>query len=335
MALAQPPLDASPHVLLDWLEFKILRAEYKTESLSSLKREFDTRRNSEGTNQEGKDGDEELFFESVLAEMRLRIKCLGASYPFRLSDSEESLELKEQGDITIGGYIYLFCLFLSHPSPGEIFSGEYLPPIDNSVRNYFQSCSTIAAGGEVVGHAYSFGFPRPDRTNFLTKLTQVYAAFGEGAVVAAIPRGASSWPKDEEIDIISWSPSNDNAPGKYYLLGQVASGFNWEGKTIKGGPIDSFHNVWFTRRPASQANASIFIPFCIAPTGKESLAERLEVLTHKFGMIMYRYRLPEKAQSGLDNKAANDDCVLEGEADIPRVVDWVNAQMESLYVVGR
>lgn len=333
MALANPPIEADAHVQLDWLEFKILRSEYKTEGLATLKRDFDVRRNSEGLDQEGQKGDEEEFFEDLLAEMRFRAKCLGDSYPFRLSDSGESLELSS--DITPGGYIYLFCLFLSHPSADAVLNGAYLPPINNEVRNFFQACSTVAAAGEISGHAYSFGFPRPDQTSFLTKLTQVYAAFGEGVVVTAIPPGASIWPKDEEIDVISWRPSNDGAPGKPYLLGQVASGFNWYVKSIKGGSIDSFHNVWFHRRPASQCTAYIFIPFCIEFTDSETLNERMDVLGHKFGTIVYRYRLPKFAQIGIDLKAANDEIVLEGAEALPQISAWVDNQIDALYAVGR
>lgn len=333
MPLANPPITASSHVQLDWLEFKILRSEYKTEGLAGLKRDFDVMRNSEDADQEGGDQDEEEFFEKLLAEMRLRTKCLGDSYPFRLSNSGESLELVPA--ITPGGYIYLFCLFLSHPSAGSVLSGEYLPPIENRVRNYFQACATVAAAGEVIGHSYSFGYPRPDRTDFLTKLAAVYAAFGEGVVVAAIPPGASSWPKDEEIDIICWRPCADDAAGKPYILGQVASGFNWDGKSIKGGSIDSFHNVWFTRRPASQPVATMFIPFCIESTGDETLVERMEVLTHKFGSILYRYRLPKLAQVGVDLKAANDSIVVEGQAALPEIYEWVETQINAFCAVGR
>jgi hypothetical protein len=333
MPLSIPPVEAYPHVQLDWLELKILRSEYKTEGLAGLKRDFDTRRNSEGRDPEGGTDDEEAFFERLLEEMRFRSDSLGDAYPFRLSESGESLELVDA--ITPGGYIYLFCLFLSHPSAGQVFSGEYLPEIDNSIRNLFQACSTLAAAGEIGGTAYSFGYPRPDGSNFLTKLHEVYRAFGEGQVVAEIPAGASTWPKDEEIDIICWRPSSDGAAGKPYMLGQVASGANWGAKSIKGGSIESFHNVWFIRRPASEAKASMFFPFCIDPTASETLRERLEVLVHKYGTIIYRYRLPRLAQIGIDLKAENADLVVEGELALPTISEWVDAQISQFEAVGR
>jgi hypothetical protein len=191
------------HVICDWLEMSTLCAQSSTYAFNSLQREWDVHRNSEDRDPEGEESTEDAFIENIRAEILERVKLLASSYPFELTETGESLCVRET--ITFGGYAYLLCLFLSHPSAGAIFSGKKVPEINNAVRGYFQAISTIASSAEVIGNAYSFGFPRPDNSGFLTKLTEIYKHFGENsAVVATIPAGASPSPKDEQIDLIAW-----------------------------------------------------------------------------------------------------------------------------------
>jgi hypothetical protein len=325
MILANLPLDCSSPYAIDWLEYKVLSSEYKIASVSELQRIWDVRRNEEGDDFEGAGTDGDVFLQTVSAELSNRIKKLGAAYPFELSDNGESLSL------TAGGHIYLFCLLLSHPKKGPVLNGKYLPNITNTVRDLFQACSTLAAAGEVRGNSYSFGFPRPDGTGFLEKLRVVYQKFGEGKVVDSVPRGASRKQKDAQIDIIAWKDRPDRAAGKRYVLGQVASGNDWPGKTIKGAAIDSFHKTWFSNpQVASQATAALYIPFCIIPEADDTVEDRIGVLTHEFGDIYYRDILPLMAQHGIDHAQEMSDCVVERVQDVDRVSAWVNEELKKL-----
>ncbi|WP_143135097.1 hypothetical protein [Burkholderia ubonensis] len=327
MALSSLPLDGDVQVVVDWLEFKVIASEYFSFSVSELQRIFDTRRNTEDSDFEEKSSEEEDFYQSVMNEIAHRIKCLSTSYPFALSDSGGSLELKKKPNE--GMYAYMLCLLLSHTKQGEVFNGEYLPDITNRVRDYFQACSTLALAAVVSGNAFSFGFPRPDNSGFLAKLQLIYRRFGEGGVVTKIPRGASRSPKDEQIDVIGWQDRPDGAAGKHYVLGQVASGNDWPGKSIKGGPIDRFHRTWFNAPGiASQHSAALFIPCCIRANRGETANDKLLVLTSEFGDIYHRHVLPRLVLKGfrLGHRLAGR-VTIERTDDYPEIVDWVGKEL--------
>ncbi|MGU7853227.1 hypothetical protein ACV22X_10805 [Burkholderia orbicola] len=327
MALSSMPLDCGVQHTVDWLEFKVLASEYLTVSIRDLSRIWDTRRNSEDSDFEEGQSSEEGFLLDIFSEIDSRIAQLGRAYPFEYSESGSSLQLK--GAPNEGMYAYIFCLLLSHTKKGIVLSGVYVPKLTNVVRDYFQVCATIAAAGEVRGHSYSFGFPRPNGTGFLAKLASIYAAFGEGAVVSQVPAGVSLSPKDEQIDVICWRPRRDGAAGKRYILGQVASGENWVDKTIRGGAIKRFHATWFQPPGiASQATCAMFIPFSIVPNPGETVAEKILILSHEYGDIYYRNILPLLVQKGTEwASRCAPSYVIERLSDFANVRDWVDAQL--------
>jgi len=326
MIVSNAPVLEEAHVVCDWLEFAVLCSQYGTFSFASLQREWDIHRNQEDSDPEGGDSVEEAFIEGIKSEISERIRLLGEAYPFQLSDSGESLN--QAVSFTFGQLSYLLCLILSHPKDGAVLSGHYLPPINNRIRDYFQAISTLAAADEVRGHSFSFGFPRPDHTGFLKKLGIIYSIFGESTVVvSAIPAGASPSPKDEQIDIIAWSPRQDHAAGKAYLLAQVASGANWDSKTIKGGPIVSFHSLWFQRPPASESTAAIYVPICFGNFIDNSNNSKIDARTYEFGRIFYRFLIPLQAARGLQLSQENKDLRIERTIDVEGITAWVNEQV--------
>ncbi|MCA8078993.1 hypothetical protein [Burkholderia cepacia] len=334
MILSTPPVLNDPHVVCDWLEIAVLADQYHTYAFDTLSRAWDTLRNQEGRDPEGGDTTQEAFEENVKAEVRARADLLGDCYPFTFSESGESLEF-DPNACTDGGAIYLFCLLLSHCTQGAVFNGAYLPNITNAVRNYFQACATFAAAGEVTGHSYAFGFPRPDRTGFLEKLRQIYAHFGEGVRVRDEPLpGAPLAQKDAQIDVIAWEPKADGAAGKKYMLGQVASGANWDAKTIKGGPIDSFHSGWLDPVPGSMATAAMFVPFCYGNLVDGSSADVINFRSYEFGHIFYRFRIPVLAAKGLELARSGAGYVIERLDDLAHIRQWVTTQTAAMQAGG-
>ena len=341
MAIRAAPLKSPASLICDWIELSVLR-DQKPFRFSGLKRKFDTNRESETTDTEGRarretdtDGDgfsgedADAFLDSVTDELGDRAKYLKDAYPFEINDSGTLLGLKDQ--VNEGGYIYLFCLMLTHCKADDVVDGTWVPDIDHVTRDLFQACSTLAAAGQLDGCAISFGWPRPGKEPFLVRLKQVYALFGEGKVIDVPHNGASVSPKDEEIDIIAWTPTNDQAPGTRYLLGQVASGHNWEAKSLKGPPIDRFHTMWFAPRPASDATASIFIPHAILPNGTGTRIDVMQWKTLDFGTVFDRLRLPYYAMKGIEiADAARPGFHIERRQDVPRVIEWVATQVEAL-----
>jgi len=343
VAINSPPLKSNPAILSDWVELKTVADARGIFRLSSLKRFCDTHRETEDSDSEGQHrreenteeqgvggGDDDAFLDSVIEELSERAECLPGCYPFELTDS--CLSLKPA--LNDGEFIYLFCLILSNSKRGDILDGSWLPAIDHGTRDLFQACSTLAAAGEVRGCAISFGWPRPnDNPPFLKSLREVYALFGEGEVVTSPRAGVSPSPKDEEIDVIAWKPRLDNAAGTYYLLGQVASGDNWEAKSIKGGAINYLHHNWFIQPPASEPRASIFIPHLIhvVEGGRGSRRDRMNAVSAKYGIIIDRMRLPILAMHGINIADGIEkigiSVVIERRKDLPKIRTWLNDEV--------
>ena len=342
MALNVAPLKASTATVADWVELATLANPRGSYALSRLKRFWDTHRESEDTDPEGQSrreddtddqgvggGDDAAFLDAITDELAERYQALSESYPFEIPASGLRLTLHNQ--LNSGQCIYLFCLLLSNCKKGDILDGIWVSPVDNRVRDLFQACSTVAAAGEVNGCAISFGWPRPDDNPvFLKKLHEVYKLFGEGKPRLERLSGAPKMAKDEAIDVIAWKPTNDRLAGTYYLLGQVASGDNWECKSIKGGPIEYFHRTWFDPPPASDAIASIFIPHIVPPGNGGTRKDRLDLWTAKYGTILYRLRIPLLAMQGLTFAKQNTDWLIERVGDIKDIETWVAEQVEAL-----
>ncbi len=345
--LVPPPLKSPPHVLADWAELKALSNPSGIFRLASLGRQWDVSRETEDSDPEGSveqeadtdwegvhGNDEDRFLDSVTEEIGERKEALGDSYPFTL---DESLRLQVTGSPSPGAVTYIFCLLLTHANGKELLDGTWLPAVDNRVRDLFQACSTIAAAAEARGSAISFGWPRPnDNPPFLTRLREVYAEFGEGKVVGSPRPGVSPSPKDEEIDVIAWRPRPDRSPMTFYLLGQVASGDNWEGKPIAGRPIDNFHRNWFSEPPTSTPLAYIFIPHAVPPaTQKGSRKERMAAIGYRYGTIIDRFRLPLLTQEGLDlANATGNKLTIERVDDLPSIQAWVIDQIMRIHEVS-
>jgi len=326
--LAILPLDRSFQEICDWFEFHVLSSEYHCASFSELARIWDKRRNSENTDfEDSGNTQEEFFLEEVNQIIRERITFLGDCYPFKFSENDEEL-IYDKDNLNAGSIIYLFCLFLSNKNKADIFDDDSFFEIDNKIRDLFQACATWAAAGEVDGHAYSFGFPRTDHSGFLVKLRAIYQHFSDGKVRNSPLPGVPISPKDEEIDIIAWRPREDGAPGTYYLLGQVASGGNWEAKSITGA-ICAFHRNWFDTLPASNPSPAMFIPFNIIPTKEETLQEKISFLTPRYGIIFYRYRIPLIAKKGLEISHTKKSLVIERTTEISKIADWVSEAIDN------
>ncbi|MDY0035564.1 MAG: hypothetical protein RBS05_06605 [Zoogloea oleivorans] len=332
MVLAQLPLDCAPHVVADWFEFHVITSEFGTASFNELQRMWDTRRNAEGASPDGRrdvstgnDGDEQ-FVETILNEVRERIEYLNDAYPFEFNTSGQSLQLKNE--LGVGQNVYLFCLLLSSAKKAEIFElDKFSYELTNFVRDLFQACSAWAAAGVVNGSSCSFGFPRPDGSNFLNKLRETYALIGEGAVREEPLPGVSSSPKDEGIDIIAWGRRPDRAPGRQYMLGQVATGDNWPGKSVVEY-IKPFHENWFSDIPSSLPTHAMFVPHCIE-RGDATLQQRLHILTKRYGHFYYRYIIPSLAKIGHE-LGATEAVSVDRIDDIDRVKTWVDDTLMSM-----
>lgn len=317
--------DLQDHDLGDWMELSVLCSPALSLSFPDLQRQIGIM---------GEDDGEEADLRAEETIQRLneiiqdRMQRVGLeNYPFEYTTDGNHLVLKELVDSST---VYIFCLLLSHTRIGDVLNGSYLPNIDDSIRRCFQGCSTVAAAGLVQGNAIWFGFPRPDKSGFLTKLKSTYELISDGAPVEVAIAGTSPSPKDEEIDIIAWSKREDTALPACYMLAQVASGNNWDGKSIKGQPIQTFHRNWFNTSPACEAHAAMFMPMLFPLYTGATLDQQLQILFAQFGQFLYRFSIPRYYQRGLVLAASNPGLIIEGRECMPGITRWVTDERAKL-----
>jgi hypothetical protein len=300
-----PPLEATSNELADWLELEVLASDSGKAPLVAVNDSQEIGEDFEPDEIDDEDIRRERRVQQVAAAIRERIDTIGNAYPFEVDPPGNTLSLKES--LSEGACTYLFCLIVSHGAKDGFLVGEgpWAPDLIRA-RSLFQICATVGTAGFVEGPAFSTGWPRPDSSSFLEKLREAYGLFGDGVVCATVPPGAPDQVKDDEIDVIAWKHSTIRRPGTVYLLGQAASGADWDGKSLKGGPVDVFHGTWFSRQPASTPQVATIIPF-VLPTDAdagdhEAQAEvegRLRRNTLRHGIVLFRHRLAQHVDRAL------------------------------------
>lgn len=336
--LSFPDLTEHATKLADWVELCALLAPDGRVGFGTLVSAADLALEEQEVDIADEDSRHENLVNSVQAVLAERRRVVGpADYPFSVDDDGGGMQCA--ADVTPAGAIYLFCLFLSHAYDRTIIPEEHAPKITYEVRDLFQVCATVAAAGFVDGVAYSFGWPRPGHENFLGALKRIYREFADGRPHDVPPPGAPDKVKDDGIDVIAWRPSPDGLPGTIYLLGQAASGNDWVKKSVVQH-IESFHKFWFWTAPATKATPAMFIPFCVMPKGsndpvetQENAVGNMQRLTHQFGTLFYRYRIPHFAAKGIKGNAEHH-YIVERIGELPQVQDWVRRYSEELRAAG-
>lgn len=307
------PVEDTISNLTDWVEFKALQSDYHAYNLyelASLNEEYEDEENENFAEQD-------LFNEEivmrVIDEIAHRAKVLNEAYPFALCHNDKDICLK-RNSFNIGQWIYLYCLIISHRTADGVNIDSF--DLSNADRDLLQIASVYAAVGH-LDDAFSFGFPRPENSGFFDALRDVFAKFGEGTPLTETKLGYSPKVKDGEVDIVAWQVMNDHLPGKKFLLGQVATGANWNQKSIKCA-IEYFLDSYFLDSPKSTPIPAMFIPFCIEEQYGGTRHHVMLNLTKQFGIIYYRLRLPYYALMGF-NKPNN----FHRKNENNKIVDFV------------
>ena len=176
------------------------------------------------------------------------------------------------------------------------------PIKDKSKKDFavlFQTVAHLAATQLMGNGGHSFGYPRPDGSNFLHALQKFVDLFGIGEPKTQHLPSSSHKEKDEGIDVIAWRSFADRRPGQVLLLGQVASGNDWRQKpvlTAVGRFLD-----WFVTRPSQFYLPAIFIPFVQHHVFEPVKAEAYESAVRDycrrteitFGLVVDRLRIVE------------------------------------------
>lgn len=253
----------------------------------------------------------------AVSRMSSRKRVLAARYPF---------DIDENGDVIcytgveedLGHTAYLVSLILSNLNAvSPLLVGSGVHPSDEEVillRRYFQYLATAAIAAEVGGPAWSFGFPRPDGTGFLAKLTDVWTSFKDGRVGA--DPSAPPDPKDDQVDIFAWREQKDGLPGFLLVIAQVATGKCWKSKSIKHHFGGVFSKRWFSPEPATVALAYHVIPFA---RPDEKFRDDVVVL----GNVLHRLRVPLRVSEAAS--LVLDGVPVEAFELLGSVSEWVNS----------
>lgn len=317
----------------DWLELEAIASPDGRVGFETLISASALTENDQEENIGDEDIEEDALVLRAQAEIARRHRTIQDDYPFRIDDNGRSMEFVTP--VSKVGSVYLFCLYLSHAFDRTIMPKALAPKITNKTRDLFQACATVAAGGYVQGPAISFGFPRPDGADFLKALKRVYRLFGDGRPRKRPRAAAARSIKDNGIDIIAWRRSADNLPGTFYMIAQVASGKDWEGKSVVPDR-EHFHQYWFEDKPGSPPHDAMFMPFGLEPEGWEDgvayesvLKDYMQSVAYRYGTLFYRDRIARYLADGLQ-LATSSEPNIERATDIIKVIRWVNKYTEKL-----
>lgn len=331
--LAVPDESCHRSKIADWLELKAISSPDGRVGFGTLISATALTENEQEENIGDEDAEEDQLVLDAQAEISRRLESVGDDYPFRIDDNGQAMCFVTP--VTRTGSIYLFCLFLSHAYDRTILSKKDAPKVTNRERDLFQACATIAAGGYVRGPSKSFGWPRPDGSDYLKALKLVYALFGDGTPNKRARPAAAQAVKDNGIDVIAWRRPADNLPGTLYLVGQVASGKDWKDKSVVTDRMH-FHQMWFERQPGSQPTDAMFMPFGLEPDIPADgtpyttvLIDHMQSVAYKFGQLFYRDRVARHFGEGMSLIDAGE-AEIERHGDVPKILRWVNSYSKRL-----
>ncbi|HDW8042058.1 TPA: hypothetical protein RM800_002085 [Yersinia enterocolitica] len=325
MVLNPFPISSPVQIQADWVELKCLSDLYNCVPLADVRSALEFQADEQDEDIGREDGEVESVIDEILNEIRVREKCLQSSYPFQIEPGGGVVSLTASFEqLAIDQCVYLYCLVFSHISNSPILTSSQT--IKHSDRDIMQICATIAAAGYIRGHSISFGFPRPDHSNFYDKSQYVIGLLGEGElhVHEEINPVHSLSPKDAGIDIISWQCMNDNLPGRCILFSQVASGNNWKEKPVKPY-IDIFKNYWLKHPILSTINDAMFIPFDMVDDidNRYTADDYLKSQLINLGLIFYRKRVPAYFKVGMEI-SIKDNVIIERLNEFDKIQDYVN-----------
>lgn len=256
--------------------------------------------------------------EAVAVECMVeREHALGTAYPFRVDETGDVVTVKDNGP-TLGQAAYLVSLILSNLNAvSPLLNEPQVHPAKNEIRKlreFFQYFATAAVAAEIGGPAWSFGFPRPGKTGFMTKLTEIWREFRDGTPGA--DPSAPTHPKDDQIDVFARRMGNDKLPGFLFVAAQVATGANWRQKSLTSHVQKAFQSRWFQpRQPVTP-----FIPYHVIPFARLELNFRDDVLTLGCN-VLHRLRVPRRVEEAID--LVQKDVAIEAFDELPAAIRWV------------
>lgn len=264
---------------------------------------------------EGWESGQDDLVTSTVDRIADRRETLGSpAYPFDLDAEGEVLECVLDRD-SLGHSAYILSLVLSNlESVSPVLAASDLHPDEPEVRRlreFFQYFATAALASEIQGSAWSFGFPRPDGSGFLDKLTQIWETLGDGTVERQ--PGAPPRPMDDQVDVFAARPHPDRLPGFPLAAAQVATGANAREKSLKGH-LGAFKSRWFAPQPVTEFLAYMIVPFA---TADDQFLDDVRVM----GNVLHRLRVPRRVAEAAELLEAG--ATIEGYDRLAEAAQWV------------
>ncbi|MCY3615468.1 MAG: hypothetical protein OXH03_10320 [Bacteroidetes bacterium] len=308
---SQPDLD----VAADYLELKAVLSEDKFSLSQDIVDAIEMSSDQDFENVTTEIEERERVATDTVGRIQSRKEILQTSYPFKLDAHGETISFAS-AQLNFAHTAYLVSLLLSNlRSVSQLLDDFDGYPSDSNVRalrEYFQYIATAAIAGEIGGRAWSFGFPRPDHSGFLEKLTEIWSILKDGSIDRDV--SAPSSPKDDGVDVFGCQEPMDGLPGFLLVAAQVATGKNWREKSILAQINDRFTTRWFGRQPATKMVAYHVIPFA-----RPDNTFRDDVLT--VGNLLHRLRVPNRVLKA--EKLVQDNVEIEGFNKLEEASDWV------------
>lgn len=262
----------------------------------------------------------ESVADDAVARMQSRKNALMMAYPFELDSRGETISFTAERP-TLGEAAYLVSLLLSNlRSVSQLldaFDGHPSKAEERTLRQFFQYIATAAIAAEIGGRAWSFGFPRPDGSGFLTKLKEIWAVLKDGTV--GPDDSAPRYIKDDQVDVFACREPNDGLPGFLLVAAQVATGSDWDMKSIRHHVAEVFRARWFTRIPVTQ-----MLPYLVIPFARPEREFRDDVL--KMGYLLHRLRVPRRVHEA--QKLDANGVKIEAFDQLAKIAEWTRIYVE-------
>ena len=244
-----------------------------------------------------------------------RKTVLKLEYPFDIDNGGDTIRFAMDEE-NLGHTTYLLSLILSNlPTVTPILSEPIVCPSEIEISRFrkdFQYLATAALAAEVRGPAWSFGFPRFDRSGFQSKLREVWSEVRDGTVNAHI--SAPGNPKDDGVDVFAARIWGDGLPGFLLLAAQVATGKNWKEKSVRSQVRDVFTKRWFSPEPATD-----IIPYHVIPFARRDCEFRDDVVV--LGNVLHRLRVPIRVREAV--KLRQQGIAIEGFERVEGIAEQV------------
>ena len=244
-----------------------------------------------------------------------RKTILDSEYPFDLDSGGDTIWFTMDRE-NLGHATYVLSLILSNlPAITPILSAPVVCPSKTEIARFredFQYLATAALAAEVGGPAWSFGFPRLDKSGFHSKLKEVWLKVRDGTVNAH--DSAPNNPKDDGIDVFAARSWGDGLPGFLLLAAQVATGKSWKEKSVKSQVRDVFTKRWFSPEPATD-----IIPYHVIPFARRDLEFRDDVVV--LGNLLHRLRVPIRVKEAVGLR--KQGIAIEGFERVEKIAEQV------------